>query len=121
MGKRAIQLQFTEEELSDPVVKKAAKKAATKVKKLEKAEAKIPKKALSFEESRKPVSKMTHAAKDMPVNVASANAHRAVRETEQDNVGVESAHRIEETAESGVRVAQSARRSQKLRPYRNAD
>ena len=120
MGKRAIQLQFTEEELSDHVVKKAAKKAATKVKKLEKAEAKIPKKALSFEESQKPVSKLTHAAKDMPVNVASANAHRAVQETEQDNVGVESAHRAEEAAEGGVRVAQSSRRSQKLRPYRNA-
>ena len=45
---------------------------------------------------------------------------RKISETGQDNVGVESAHRLEESAEGGARLAAHSYRSQKLRPYREA-
>ena len=44
MAKRAPRLQFTEEERASPELAPAIQKADKKIKKLEKAEAKIPKK-----------------------------------------------------------------------------
>ena len=49
MVKRAPRLQFTDEELSAPEVRKAAQKADRRAEKLEKAEAKIPKKTVKTE------------------------------------------------------------------------
>lgn len=139
MSKRSPRLQFTDEERAAPELKKAIQKADKKADKLEKAEAKIPKKTvkrkervvdaegkvttrLHFEEvdKKKPPSKLTHAATAAPINSALATAHREIRQSEEDNVGVESAHRIEEIAEDGVRMVDSAHRSHKLKPYRNA-
>ena len=139
MSKRSPRLQFTEEERSAPELKKAIRKADKKADKLEKAEAKIPKKTvkkkervvdaegkvtthLYFEEvdKKKPPSKLTHAAVVAPLDTVVVSAHREVRESEDDNVGVESAHKIEEAAEGGVRTLESAHRSHQLKPYRNA-
>ena len=139
MSKRSPRLQFTDEERAAPELKKAIQKADKKADKLDKAEAKIPKKIvkrkervvdaegkvttrLYFEEvdKMKPPSKLTHAATAAPINSALATAHREIRQSEEDNVGVESAHRIEEVAEGGVRMVDSAHRSHKLKPYRNA-
>lgn len=139
MSKRSPRLQFTDEERAAPELKKAIQKADKKADKLDKAEAKIPKKTvkrkervvdaegkvttrLYFEEvdKKKPPSKLTHAATVAPINSALATAHREIRQSEEDNVGVESAHRIEEVAEGGVRMIDSAHRSHKLKPYRNA-
>ena len=139
MSKRSPRLQFTDEERAAPELKKAIQKADKKADKLDKAEAKIPKKTvkrkgrvvdaegkvttrLYFEEvdKKKPPSKLTHAATAAPINSALATAHREIRQSEEDNVGVESAHRIEEAAEGGVRMIDSAHRSHKLKPYRNA-
>ena len=139
MTKRSPRLQFTDEERAAPELKKAIRKADKAADKLEKAEAKIPKKTvkrkervvdaegkvttrLHFEEvdKKKPPSKLTHAATAAPINSALATAHREIRQSEEDNVGVESAHRIEEFAEGGVRMVDSAYRSHKLKPYRNA-
>ena len=77
---------------------------------------------LRFEEVDKPapVSKLTHAAQAAPVHAAAGAVHRKIGEAEQDNVGVESAHRLEESAEGGARLAMYSYRSQKLRPYREA-
>jgi len=144
MSKRAPKLKFTKEELSDPAVEKAAKKANRRVQKLEQAEAKIPKKkvvekepkasrssapqesqppkkasSIHFEE-KKPPSKLKHTVEVAPVNITVVQLHRQVRKTEQDNVGVESAHHSEETAEAGVRTADAIHRHSKLRPYRAA-
>ena len=44
MAKRAPRLQFTEEERASPELAPAVRKADKRIKKLEKAEAKIPKK-----------------------------------------------------------------------------
>ena len=139
MSKRSPRLQFSDEERASPELKKAIQKADKKADKLEKAEAKIPKKTvkrkehvvdaegkvttrLYFEEvdKKKPPSKLTHAATAAPINSALATAHREVRQSEDENVGTESAHKVEEVAEGGVRMVDSAYRSHKLKPYREA-
>lgn len=138
MSKRSPRLQFTEEERASPELKKPIQKADKMADKLDKAEAKIPKKTvkrkervvdaegrvttrLHFEEvEKKAPSKLSHAVTATPINTALATAHRNIRESEEDNVGVESAHKIEEVAEGGVRTLDSAHRSHKLKPYRNA-
>lgn len=139
MGKRSPRLQFTKEERAASELKKVIQKADIKADKLEKAEAKIPKKTvkrkervvdaegnvttrLYFEEvdRKKPTSKLSHAAAAAPVSSALSAVHREIRQSEEDNVGVESAHRMEEVAEGGVRMIDSAHHAHKLKPYRNA-
>ena len=68
---------------------------------------------------KRPPSKLTHDAASVPAASVSITAHRQVREYEDDNVGVESAHKLEESAEGAGRLAQSSRRSRKMKPYRN--
>ena len=52
-------------------------------------------KILRFEEKRpKPPSRLFHAVKTAPVSMVSTQVHRKISETEQDNVGAESAHRL---------------------------
>ena len=139
MSKRSPRLQFSDEERASPELKKVIQKADKKADKLDKAEAKIPKKTvkrkervvgedgkvtvkLHFEEvdKKKPTSKLTHSVTDAPLNTVLATAHRQVRESEDDNVGVEGAHKLEQAAEGGVRTLDSAHRSHKLKPYRDA-
>ena len=139
MGKRSPRLQFTKEERAASELKKVIQKADIKADKLEKAEAKIPKKTvkrkervvdaegkvttrLYFEEvdRKKPTSKLSHAAAAAPVSSALSAVHREIRQSEEDNVGVESAHRMEEVAEGSVRMIDSAHHAHKLKPYRNA-
>ncbi len=134
MSKRSPRLQFTEEERAIPELRKAIRKADKRMDKLEKAEAKIPQKKvktrvvdadgkittkISFED-KKPPSKLLHTLEAAPGETVLAAAHREVRKYEDDNVGVESAHKMEEAAEGGVRLAQSAHRSHQLKPYRTA-
>ncbi len=141
MSKRSPRLLFTEEEKGTPELQKVIKKANKQMDKLDKAEAKIPKKTvkkkervvdektgkvttrLYFEEvdKKRPQSKLTHEIAAAPVNTLLATSHREVRESEDDNVGVESAHKLEEAAEGGMRTVESAYRSHQLKPYRNAD
>ena len=74
---------------------------------------------LQFEENKpKPPSKLSHTVKDAPVLALSGRLHHEVSEAEDDNVGVESAHRLEQTAEAGVHLAERSRRAHKLREYR---
>lgn len=119
MSRRAPRLQFTDEELAAPEVSKAAKKAAKRIEKLEQAEAKIPTK--NGAEKPRPKSKLQHAVRDAPGAVVRSAAHREIRKSEDDNVGVESAHKLEEAAEQTVRAVETAHRSHQLKPYRNAD
>ena len=119
MSKRAPRLQFTDEELAAPEVSKAAKKAEKHIEKLEQAEAKIPTK--NGAEKPRPASKLQHAVRDVPGKAVRSAAHREVSQHEDDNVGVESAHKLEEAAEQTVRAVETAHRSHQLKPYRNAD
>ena len=129
-------LHFTDEERADPALEKPIRKADRAAVKADKAQAKIPKKQvrqktvdpktgkvttkLVLEDKKKPPSKLSHAVRDAPGDAALGKLHKEIRETEQDNVGVESAHKSEETAETGVRLVREGYRSHKLKPYRKA-
>ena len=129
-------LRFTEEERADPALEKPIRKADKAAAKADKAQAKIPKKKvkqtavdpdtgkvttkLVLEDKKKPPSKLSHAVRDAPGDAALGKIHKEIRETEQDNVGVESAHKSEEAAETGVRLVREGYRSHKLKPYRKA-
>ncbi|RBP58434.1 NlpC/P60 family protein [Alkalibaculum bacchi] len=136
---KVSRLTFTDEERADPELEKPLKKAEKAGDKLEKAQAKIPKKKslatertfdaktgkakvrLYFEETDKPkpTSKLSHAVKTIPQKELLNKIHKEIREGEQDNVGVEAAHNTEQGIEFGERRIQSGYRSHKLKPYRN--
>ncbi len=127
-------LHFTDEERADPALEKPIRKADRAAAKADRAQAKIRKKQvwqktvdpktgkvttkLVLEDKKKPPSKLSHAVRDAPGDAALGKLHKELRETEQDNVGVESAHKSEETAETGVRLVREGYRSHKLKPYR---
>ena len=129
-------LRFTEEERADPALEKPIRKAEKAAAKADKAQAKIPKRKvkqtavdpdtgkvttkLVLEDKKKPPSKLSHSVRDAPGDAALGKIHKEIRETEQDNVGVESAHKSEEAAETGVHLVREGYRSHKLKPYRKA-
>ena len=129
-------LRFKEEERTDPALKKPIRRAEKAAVRADKAQARIPKKAvrrtvtdpvtgkaatkLTFEEQAKPPSKLSHAVRSAPANAVLAGAHKEIRRSEQDNVGVEAAHKTEQAAETGGRLAREGYHSHKLKPYREA-
>lgn len=138
--KREPRLQFSDADLAEPKLEKPIKRVKKAEAKADKAQAKIPKKTvvkkergfdpatgkvktqLRFEEAdkKKPPSKLTHAVQDAPANFVLSQVHREVRQSEDDNVGVEAAHKVEQAVESGGRLVQSAHRTHQLKPYRAA-
>ena len=138
--KREPRLQFSDADLAEPKLEKPIKRVKKAEAKADKAQAKIPKKTvvkkergfdpatgkvktqLRFEEvdKKKPPSKLTHAVQDAPANLILSQVHREVRQSEDDNVGVEAAHKVEQAVESGGRLVQSAHRTHQLKPYRAA-
>ena len=56
--------------------------------------------------------------RDAPGNAVAGKLHQEIRKTEDDNVGVESAHKSEEAVETGVHLVREGYRSHKLKPYR---
>ena len=136
MNNKEPRLRFTEEERADPALEKPIHKAEKAAAKADKAQAKIPKKKvkqtavdpdtgkvttkLVLEDKKKPPSKLSHSVRAAPGNAALGKIHKEIRETEQDNVGVESAHKSEEAAETGVHLVREGYRSHKLKPYRKA-
>ena len=138
--KREPRLQFSDADLAEPKLEKPIKRVKKAEAKADKAQAKIPKKTvvkkergfdpatgkvktqLRFEEvdKKKPPSKLTHAVQDAPANFVLSQVHREVRQSEEDNVGVEAAHKVEQAVEGGGRLVQSAHRAHQLKPYRAA-
>jgi len=138
--KREPRLQFSDADLVEPKLEKPIKRVKKAEAKADKAQAKIPKKTvvkkergfdpatgkvktqLRFEkvDKKKPPSKLTHAVRDAPANFVLSQVHREVRQSEDDNVGVEAAHKVEQAVESGGRLVQSAHRAHQLKPYRAA-
>ena len=138
--KREPRLQFSDADLAEPKLEKPIKRVKKAEAKADKAQTKIPKKTvvkkergfdpatgtvktqLRFEEvdKKKPPSKLTHAVQDAPANFVLSQVHREVRQSEDDNVGVEAAHKVEQAVESGGRLVQSAHRAHQLKPYRAA-
>ena len=129
-------LRFTEEERADPALEKPIRKADKAATKADQAQAKIPKKKvkrvevdpetgkvttkLVLEDKKKPPSKLSHTLRDAPANTVAGKLHQEIRESEDDNVGVESAHKSEEVVETGGRLIREGYRSHKLKPYRKA-
>ena len=129
-------LRFTDEERATPALEKPIRKADKAAAKADKAQAKIPKKKvrqktvdpetgkvttkLVLEDKKRPPSKLSHAVRDAPANAALGKLHKEIQKAEQDNVGVESAHKSEEAAETGARLVREGYRSHKLKPYRKA-
>ena len=118
-------LRFTEEERADPALEKPIRKADKAAAKADKAQAKIPKKQvkraevdpktgkvttkLVLEDKPRPPSKLSHTVRDAPGNAVAGKLHQEIRKTEDDNVGVESAHKSEEAVETGVHLVLTAR------------
>ena len=129
-------LRFTEEERADPALEKPIRKAEKAAAKADKAQAKIPKKQvkraevdpktgkvttkLVLEDKPRPPSQLSHTVRDAPGNAVAGKLHQEIRKTEDDNVGVESAHKSEEAVETGVHLVREGYRSHKLKPYRKA-
>ena len=129
-------LRFTEEERADPALEKPIRKAEKAAAKADKVQAKIPKKQvkraevdpktgkvttkLVLEDKPRPPSKLSHTVRDAPGNAVAGKLHQEIRKTEDDNVGVESAHKSEEAVETGVHLVREGYRSHKLKPYRKA-
>ena len=138
--KREPRLQFSDADLAEPKLEKPIKRVKKAEAKADKAQAKIPKKTVVKKErgfdpatgkvktqlrveevdKKKPPSKLTHAVQDAPANFVLSQVHREVRQSEDDNVGVEAAHKVEQAVESGGRLVQSAHRAHQLKPYRAA-
>lgn len=139
--KKVTRLQFTDTQRGDPRLKEHIRRADKAADKADAVQKKVPKKKklvkyrqtdpatgkpktrLRFEDVDKPApaSKLTHTVNAAPLNAVSVQTHRKIQEAEQENVGVESAHRLEETAEGGVRLAAHSARARKLKPYREAE
>lgn len=133
--RREPRLQFTKEERENPALEKPIRKVDRAADRADEAQVKVPKRKvkqrtvdpetgavtvrLQFED-KKPPSKLQHALRDAPADTVLGAVHREVRQSEADNVGVESAHKTEEAAESAGRLVRAGYRSQKLRPYRKA-
>lgn len=125
-------------------LRRAEKRLETAGRKLERAKEKLParrrlkledleegstgkrKSRLRFEEEPIPENQKPSLLKRTGGNVvhtaqlaASAKIHQKVREAEQDNVGVESAHKVEIVAERAAgRVYRTVRKRLRTRPYR---
>jgi peptidoglycan DL-endopeptidase CwlO len=136
-------LQFSEEERSDPALKKAVQKSEKAADRLETAQGKIPKQRrlqtarrfdeatgrakvrLYFEETDKPPNgKFSHSPADRPVREVAAAVHGKIHEVEKENSGVEGAHKTEKFAEKAggyaKRKLKEGYRSHKLKPYQAA-
>lgn len=134
---RESRLQFTDKERLDPVMGKAARKAEKAADKAEKARAKLPTKKvikselvadncggkikvrLHFEDTEKrPPSRLKVA--DVPAAAVRRQVRREMRESEDDNVGVEAAVSALDGAEGTGQLLREAHHSAQLQPYRAA-
>lgn len=142
-GRPSSRLQFTDEELAAPDLRKAIRRSDRAADKLDAAKEAIPtrrvlktervfdeaagkgKTRLRFEEvEKKPNGHLRHNPLARPVQELKATAHGEVRKVEHENVGVEAGHKGEELAERGVARAaggvRSAVRERRMKPWRDA-
>lgn len=142
MKQKTTRLRFTDEELENSGVKKAAMKAQKAADKADKAKEKIPSRRklvtdaekasvrseklrfgraeIGLEEVAKPSKGKRLAAKGSAVAVSS-NVHKQIAQNEEDNVGVQAAHQSEEMAETAIYAVDHAGYSKKLKAYNKAE
>ena len=134
---RESRLQFTDKERLNPVMGKAVQKAEKAADKAEKAQAKIPTKKvikrelitdnsngklkvkLHFEDTeKKPPSQLK--VTDAPAAAVRRQLRREIRDSGDDNVGVEAVGSALDSAEGTGHLLQQAHHSSQLQPYRAA-
>ena len=144
MTKKPTRLRFTEEELADPQIQKAAEQAEKAADKAEKAVGKLSsqkkthklhletdasgsrkaklrfEKAVISEVSERPSRAKQLATRSAAMSVT-AKAHQVVSEYEDDNVGVQSAQEMTKTAETTAYTVDHAVYSRKLKAHDKAD
>ena len=140
MKKQTTKLHFTGEDLRNETVKKAAEKADKAVGKADEAKARLPGRKLRTKKASAEAegAKLRFGKKEIVEEVkaptalkqkiimkgaaisASAKAHEAVSEYEDDNVGVEAANKVEGAAEAAAQTADTVRYSHKLKSYKQA-
>lgn len=110
----ATRLHFTEEERSSPELKKPIQKAEKAADRVER----VKKKArLQFEgDTPKPPSKLSHEVQKVPGRMLSEEVHRNIRESEDENVGIQAAYAAERTADTALHMGESAYHAHKLKP-----
>ncbi len=144
MVKKPTRLRFSEDDLTDPKVRKAAERAGKATAKAEKAVAKLPvkkksaklrteteasaarKAKLRFEkadttELADHPSRGGHMASRSAAAMLSAKAHRAISEYAEDNVGVQTMQETTQGVEAAAHMADHAIYSHKLKAYDKAD
>lgn len=144
MAKKPTRLRFTEDDLADGKVKKAADRAEKAADKAEKAVDKVsPKKKhqklrseadvsasrkakLRFDKAKVDVdldkpSKGKHLITRASAATFSSKVHQAVSEHEDDNVGIQAVHQSEEALETAAYTVDHAVYSKKLKAYDKAN
>ena len=143
MAKRPTRLRFTEDDLADSHVKKAADRADKAVDKAEKAADKLASKKakpklkletdaagsrkakLRFEKAEFTEIERPSVAKHMASRGAAvtltSKAHRAVSEYEDDNIGIQAAQETTKAVESTAYTVDHAVYSHKLKAYDKAE
>lgn len=141
---KPTRLHFTEDDLGDTKVRKAAERAEKSADKAENAVNRLASKKkrrglrdesdisaarkakLRFEKAKTDVeiekpSRRKQAASRAALAAASSKAHRAVSEYEDDNVGVQAVHQSEEALEGAAYAVDHAIYSKKLKAYDKAE
>lgn len=141
MKKQTTKLRFSDADLGNPDIRKAANKAEKAVNKADEAKARLPsgtklrtkkasaeaegaklrfgKKEITEEIKRPTAVKQKIIMKGAAVS-ASAKAHKEVAEYEDDNVGVQAVNETEGAAEAAAQTADTVRYSHKMRNYKQA-
>ena len=141
MKKQTTKLRFSDADLGNPDIRKAADRAEKAVNKADEAKARLPsgtklrtkkasaeaegaklrfgKKEITEEIKRPTAVKQKIIMKGAAVS-ASAKAHKEVAEYEDDNVGVQAVNETEGAAEAAAQTADTVRYSHKMRNYKQA-
>ena len=141
MKKHTTKLHFSDADLADTKVRKAAEKAEKAVDKADAAKARLPsdklrskristeaegaklrfgKKEIITEEVKKPKAVGKKAAAKGTAATASGTVHKKAAEYEDDNVGVQAANETTGAAEAAVQTGDTVRYSHKLKTYNRA-
>lgn len=137
MARKSVGLHFTEDELANPKVKKAALKAERAADKADRAAAKTPKKRklrleadktaerkihLTFEKQDVPVGELTGRGNRFTRSTVSGAIHGRIAENNQDeNTAVQAADTSTSALENGAHAVDHAVYSRKLKSIKKAE
>ena len=144
MARKATRLQFTEDELANPKIKKAASKAEKAADQADRAAAKTPKKRklkLDAEKAAERKVHLTFEKQDIPMGELTGRGNRFTRSAahsaaasvsrtihgqvsannQDDNTAVQAVNASAEAAEAGAHAIDHAIYSKKLKSYEKAE